>query len=53
MMMMQSLKYDTNVSEDLAASIFRVKWLAMGKNGKDIGRECKMAADAAGPPKRW
>jgi len=36
-----------NISEVHAASIFRVKWLAMGKTGIYIGLECKWAADAA------
>jgi hypothetical protein len=32
---------DTNVLEELAASIFRVKRMVLGKGGKYIGLECK------------
>jgi hypothetical protein len=32
---------DTNISKDLAVSIFRVEWLVLGKRGKHIGLECR------------
>jgi hypothetical protein len=35
------LWYDTSVLEDLAASIFMVKWLVVWKKGTDIDLKCK------------